>query len=39
VRATIEQHLPADQFAALKVAEESERAQIAGLLGMLKSLE
>ena len=35
VQETIEQHLPADQFEVLKAAEESERQQIAGLVGML----
>jgi hypothetical protein len=36
VRDAIEKHLPAEQFAVLKVAEESERLQIAGLVGMLR---
>ena len=36
VRAAIEQHLPADQFALLKVAEASERQLIKGLVGMLQ---
>ena len=36
VRAAIEHHLPADQFALLKVAEASERQLIKGLVGMLQ---
>lgn len=35
VRAAIERHLPKDQFAVLKAAEDSERTMIAGLVGML----
>ncbi len=35
VRNAIEQHLPPEQFAVLKAAEESERMQLAGLVGML----
>jgi hypothetical protein len=37
VQAAIEQHLPPDQFKALKAAEQSERTLIAGLVGMLSS--
>jgi hypothetical protein len=36
VQDAIEKHLPAEQFAVLKVAEESERLQIARLVGMLR---
>jgi hypothetical protein len=39
VREAIEQHLPGDQFEVLKAAEESERAQITGLIGMLRGQE
>jgi hypothetical protein len=35
VRVAIERHLPEDQFAILKAAEQSERTMIAGLVGML----
>ncbi|MFC3205622.1 hypothetical protein [Aquamicrobium soli] len=35
VRVAIEHHLPEDQFAILKAAEQSERTMIAGLVGML----
>jgi hypothetical protein len=35
VQGVIEQHLPGDQYEVLKAAEESERQQIAGLVGML----
>lgn len=35
VRDAIEQHLPPEQFAVLKAAEQSERMQLAGLVGML----
>jgi hypothetical protein len=37
VKELIEQHLPLDQFAVLKAAEDSERALIAGLVGGLAS--
>jgi len=36
VRSTLERHLPPDRFAVLKAAEESERALIAGLVGLAK---
>jgi hypothetical protein len=36
VEDAITAHLPPQQFAVLKAAEESEREQIAGLVGMLK---
>jgi hypothetical protein len=36
VREAIEQHLPRAQFEILKIAEESERELIGGLVGMLK---
>jgi hypothetical protein len=36
VQETIEQHLPAEQYEILKVAEASERRLIAGLVGMLQ---
>jgi hypothetical protein len=35
VQARIERHLPPDQFRVLKAAEESERKQLAGLVGMI----
>ncbi len=35
VRDAIERHLPPGQFAVIKAAEESERLQLAGLVGML----
>lgn len=35
VQMVIEEHLPADQLKILKIAEESERVQIRGLVGML----
>ena len=35
VRDAIERRLPPDQFEVLKAAEESERCQLAGLVGML----
>jgi hypothetical protein len=37
VRVAIEQHLPPEQFEVLRAAEESERRQIAGLVGMLNA--
>jgi hypothetical protein len=37
VEEVIQRHLPPDQFATLKAAEDSERALIAGLVGMIKS--
>jgi hypothetical protein len=36
VQGAIEQHLPAEQFEILKVAEASERRLIAGLVGMIR---
>jgi hypothetical protein len=36
VKKAIERHLPPDQYAVLKVAEESEQKLINGLVGMLK---
>jgi hypothetical protein len=36
VKTAIEQHLPPDQFEALKAAERSERTLIEGLVGMMK---
>lgn len=36
VRMAIEEHLPAHQFNILKAAEESERALIGGLVGLMK---
>jgi hypothetical protein len=37
VRDAIEDHLPPAKFATLKAAEESERAMLAGLVGMLET--
>jgi hypothetical protein len=39
VRAAIEQQLPADQLRILKIAEQNEREQIAGLVGRLNGGE
>jgi hypothetical protein len=36
VQIAIEQHLPPEEFAVLKAAEESERALIKGLVGMMR---
>ena len=36
VELMIQRHLPPDQFATLKAAEDSERALIAGLVGMMQ---
>ena len=36
VKSAIERHLPPAQFATLKAAEKSERALIAGLVGMMQ---
>jgi hypothetical protein len=36
VRSAIERHLPRKQLKILKIAEESEREMIGGLVGMLK---
>jgi hypothetical protein len=36
VETVIQRHLPPEQFAALKAAEDSERALIAGLVGMIQ---
>jgi hypothetical protein len=38
VQASIEQHLPPDQYEILKVAEASERRLIRGLVGMMQDL-
>jgi len=37
VRQVIENYLPADQLEILKVAEQSEREQIAGLVASMRS--
>ena len=37
VQVAIEQHLPPEQFAVLKAAENSERALIKGLVGMMRN--
>jgi hypothetical protein len=39
VRCAIERHLPPDQFAVLKAAEESERELLDGLVGMLEAAQ
>ena len=36
VELMIQRHLPPDQFATFKAAEDSERALIAGLVGMMQ---